>query len=346
MSSLNPIFEKSIPNRCGLLYKGMAFDGCYFYFTCPELCEIVKYTENLCEVECIKVIRPYTCICYDSCNNCFWATTDCANNKLYKLDECFMEVDAITLESMEHPCGVITGVSYDCQQNRLVVSFVDYIVLVDVKCPKECILINQKCSVWNTGVLSIAPYYLVTELHNFHQDIVVYDDDFKVQCKIQIPKGYVAQTVLFYPCRDRCNQNLTCYLLATKHGCYSYLIEFTLECCDITVCPCNFWICHKRCEEEHCHDLDGACSDIVESIALIETALSHILNAEGEKLQKIIASTDSVEKIMCANKSIQDTVTSITHLEIVLHDKLESVKGLCHRCDCDLSAKDHGDLQE
>ena len=32
-----------------------------------------------------------------------------------------------------------------------------------------------------------------------------------------------------------------------------------------------------------------AVTDLIESIALEETALSHILNAEGEKMQKVIA---------------------------------------------------------
>lgn len=35
-----------------------------------------------------------------------------------------------------------------------------------------------------------------------------------------------------------------------------------------------------------------AITDIIESIALQETALSHILNAEGEKMQAVIAMED------------------------------------------------------
>lgn len=32
-----------------------------------------------------------------------------------------------------------------------------------------------------------------------------------------------------------------------------------------------------------------AISDIIESVALEQTGLSHILNAEGEKIQKVVA---------------------------------------------------------
>ena len=34
---------------------------------------------------------------------------------------------------------------------------------------------------------------------------------------------------------------------------------------------------------------EQAVTDIIESVALQETALSHILNAEGEKIQKMVA---------------------------------------------------------
>ena len=37
---------------------------------------------------------------------------------------------------------------------------------------------------------------------------------------------------------------------------------------------------------------EQAITDIIESVALEETALSHILNAEGEKIQKMVAMPD------------------------------------------------------
>lgn len=66
-----------------------------------------------------------------------------------------------------------------------------------------------------------------------------------------------------------------------------------------------------------------AITDIIESVALEQTALSHILNAEGEKLQAIIATKDiKPDELLEANKSVQGMVEAITRLEMLLQSKL------------------------
>lgn len=66
-----------------------------------------------------------------------------------------------------------------------------------------------------------------------------------------------------------------------------------------------------------------AITDIIESVALEQTALSHILNAEGEKIQRSVASSTSVDEILAVNKSVQAMVNAISRLEMVLQSKLE-----------------------
>jgi len=77
-----------------------------------------------------------------------------------------------------------------------------------------------------------------------------------------------------------------------------------------------------------------AITDIIESVALEQTALSHILNAEGEKIQKIVANARSGEELLAVNKSVQSMVNSITRLEMVLQAKLEMFQEcLCTECE-------------
>lgn len=68
---------------------------------------------------------------------------------------------------------------------------------------------------------------------------------------------------------------------------------------------------------------EQAITDLFESVALQQTALSHILNAEGEKLQRIFA-FDSItpETVLAANHSVESTVNAIAGLESVLEMKL------------------------
>lgn len=69
---------------------------------------------------------------------------------------------------------------------------------------------------------------------------------------------------------------------------------------------------------------DQSVTDMIESVALEQTALSHILNAEGEKLQKIINSESATSaEIIGINKSAQSMVNAVARLEIVLQEKLE-----------------------
>lgn len=66
-----------------------------------------------------------------------------------------------------------------------------------------------------------------------------------------------------------------------------------------------------------------AITDIVTSVALEQTALSHILNAEGEKIQKIVEQAKCADEMIAVNKSVEAMVKAIAALETILHNKLE-----------------------
>ncbi|MGL4989927.1 MAG: CshA/CshB family fibrillar adhesin-related protein [Sarcina sp.] len=68
-----------------------------------------------------------------------------------------------------------------------------------------------------------------------------------------------------------------------------------------------------------------ALTDIIQSIASQEAALSHILNAEGEKIQKVLSLENTTpEDLLCINKSVTNMVKSITLLETILTQKLKN----------------------
>ncbi|MEG2348115.1 MAG: hypothetical protein RSB67_00515 [Clostridia bacterium] len=69
---------------------------------------------------------------------------------------------------------------------------------------------------------------------------------------------------------------------------------------------------------------EQAITDLIESIALEETGLSHILNAEGEKIQAVIAIENVTSaQLLSVNQSVQKMVNSITRLETVLQAKID-----------------------
>lgn len=80
-----------------------------------------------------------------------------------------------------------------------------------------------------------------------------------------------------------------------------------------------------------------AVSDLLESIALEETGLSHILNAEGEKIQAAIAYCNGdICKLLEVNDSVTGLLQAVANLELVLKDKLEIISNDLYcpaRCD-------------
>lgn len=79
---------------------------------------------------------------------------------------------------------------------------------------------------------------------------------------------------------------------------------------------------------------------LLTSIAMEEIAFSHILNAEGEKLQSILKKKSScIEDYWKTNESVNQMLRTIIKSQLLLQMKLEDVinldqKNNCGTCDC------------
>lgn len=337
MQCFNCVKKIPIPIDCEPIYKYMCFDGCYYYFLPPCKSKIIKYDLCLNKVCCIEVKRIYSTICYDYECECFWATSSGCYGRIFKLDACLNEIDCICVKNT-YCNGDITGISYNCCNNTIIISYPKSIYEVD-KCTgdNECIY-TVHCG-WITNVTSICPGTLFTVLDDEKQYVYVLGEDNVFIKKIEIPCRCIINSIIFNPCNKKCADKLNIYV--TKCCCYPFIVE----CCvffdelGFEPAPCNYCIC-RDCKDPCC---DGCC-DIIESIALVEAAISHILNAEGEKLQKVIAETDDIDKIMCVNKEINKTIVNVTHLEQVLYSKLATAVECCDDCDsCDCCDDHHDD---
>ena len=83
---------------------------------------------------------------------------------------------------------------------------------------------------------------------------------------------------------------------------------------------------HVECPNMPKVTLDQAVIDLMESIALQETALSHILCAESQKM-KTAMTLDGLDlcKLLEVNDSATNMVHAVANLELVLKDKLEFI---------------------
>lgn len=72
---------------------------------------------------------------------------------------------------------------------------------------------------------------------------------------------------------------------------------------------------------------EEAVGAIITSIAMEESALAHILNAESEKLLEVVnTSGASSAQLMAVNESVKNTINAINKLEMLLQLKLSLFK--------------------
>jgi len=81
--------------------------------------------------------------------------------------------------------------------------------------------------------------------------------------------------------------------------------------------------------------LDKAINSILVSIAMEEAALSHILNAEGEKIQFVLAhKCVDVQKVIDVNDSVASMISKITDLQSILKSKMQLANEMLDKKSC------------
>ncbi|MEG0614257.1 MAG: hypothetical protein RR540_00765 [Oscillospiraceae bacterium] len=335
--------EKPLSSKCLTKYSGIAYDGCWVYMTVHCECKILRFDKCFKSEKCFDTYRCYASICYDVKENCFWASSDSFPSVVYKLNQCFEEIDSICIKIPLFYDKIIKSISYNCCKDELLVAVSSGVLSLNKSCPEKSTVLLKTPSERTLSVLSVCPYYVCSVLSGSEKLVRIYSCSKGLIKEYKIPYEIEIESSVFYPCSKNCSCCKFLSLVTKKHS-YPYIFEcvFDDKICD-NICGCNYRICDRICPEpEPCHDKKPCC-DVLESIALIETSIAHILNAEGEKLQKVLATTDDTEKILRVNKSINSTIVKATNLEQVLFCKLEALNECCDFCgedccDCDCSS--------
>lgn len=68
---------------------------------------------------------------------------------------------------------------------------------------------------------------------------------------------------------------------------------------------------------------EDAVGDLIESIAMQESSLAHILNAESEKIEAVANMAElSPQQLIAVNRSVKNTIDTVIRLESALAAKL------------------------
>lgn len=300
----------------------MTFDGCSYYYVLEN--RVIKTKGPAHIVDEFSVSRKYTHICYDWEDRCFWATADEQQYVLYRLNCQMKETASIRMRGCGGHMGYITGLSYDCGVDKLVVSFYEHIMKVKK---------NGECSRWISlsglhieNLACISPGCVIAAYKEGKLGVYFWMPGKCLKKICGVCSDRQIKGMVIDPCS--CSKWILQCLIYFPCGRY-FLDKTEIRACDAGhhVNNCSHHICHKGCRKPKPRPVD--CNDIIESIALEEAALAHILNAEGEKIQKIVACSDDYKEIMCVNREVNETIVNVTMLEQTLYAKLRTIARLC-----------------
>jgi len=332
--NINTLFRE-----CDRHFKGIAFDGCFYYLTDPQAFTICKLDDKFEPLDCFCTDKPFAGITYDSIDRVFWAFAENQSDTVYKLDRDLEEISAVRLCGCS--CGRITGISFDCRSDTLLVSSADavYEIIKDGRC-RRLLKEPEQCEGEFVSVASMPPYFAVIRRDRGVEKIIIYSGCLCVAQCITLPPELSVKDFFLNPCRSSRRLN-SCdvessgceacetaefILLASDGDCDSIIISLKAELCGIFLSDCVFKICGKKCKREEKEEKCSRCKcSLICSVALVEASLAHILNAEGEKLQKAVKIAGCVDELLEVNRSVADTINRVTLLENVLLAKLNAI---------------------
>lgn len=319
--------ESPLPVSDTETYQGMAFDGCRYYLTVQCACRIAVLDKELCLIGTVQTRRPYGAICYDPRRDCFWAASDQCRFVLFKLDRRFQEIDRFEPRIADGCPQPLSDVSFCCESGLLLVSCGKQLLEVDPEGGEVRFLCEAEDCTLILSAVCLSPYLLFSALQDSTACFFLASRDGEILAEQPAPEALRGTALVVEP--GTCDL----LLLTSKHECYPYLFHarFAEEIAE-TLHPCPEDLYCGEEEPEPC-DPPCACGALLESIALVEAGLAHILNAEGEKLQKAIRREVPSRELLEINESVQKTIRYATQLEQVLLSKLEAVQNICGTCE-------------
>lgn len=302
------------------------FDGCYHYFPVCYQQKVIQTTHDYKPVCEIHTQRDYQYLTYLPLNHFFYATVRGVHTRLFILDCNFNEVDCVIIPS--HGLGAVTSLSYDCCLNGVLISFTSGLMRFDIT-DKIWITLPPVRGILACA-LALCPCYLVVSRMGEKQILTTLSAEGELLTERELPLSPLVECMIFNPCAHTYKVDKLELYFQRQH-CYPHICEIPVTPHDLGFTPC---LCHGRVCCQCCQPQSHSVDEVLTSVALVETALAHILNAQGEHLQKAVAICDDVSQLLTVNQEINDTIVKVAQLEQLLVHKLEA---LCDICPLDLT---------
>lgn len=291
-------------SRCFMIHKAN------YLFLCHNGYEIMKWSTITKDVEIISLDQEYQLMYYDDMEGCYWAISVSRPHVIQQLDCTFCCVCEIAISdpSWQKPIALYCD---DCRKG-IVVNYLCETAVVGIKDKKTTWFKHELHNKTVSAYLYQCDYRVDAYQEYKHQIMQIVVCSTKKQFAISIPTNY--KIVAMLPCCSE-KSGLNCFCV----------LYFNL--CSKTLVVINYCISASDKPLNPPHPIAKHCSfdEIIHSIALEEVGISHILHAEGDKIQKAIALSKNVEELICVNESVKRTLTQLTLFEGMLYSKLETI---------------------
>lgn len=297
---IKALMLKAIPG-----FTGVAYDGCWFYLTVKGEHRIIKTDVNFMQAQYFKTCRCYSHICYDGTENCLWAIDSYDSSYVFKLNESFEEIDALSILAPEGKERKITGISYNYCSDNLIIAFEDSIMSVNKHSSIINTILDHQDHEKITGLADIFSCYICYGLLKTKNEIYVYSNFGRFIAKFYLPYNLKLDSMVLVPKEGEFNQ-FHLYFLATNEDEEQYILNYLIE--------------------DYILDQDEKqSSEAIESIALEGIKIAYMLNIEAEKYRKAIASTSDKKTIEAAYNSVRRALEQAASKEHILYTMLEKL---------------------
>lgn len=308
--------------------KGLTINCCDFLFLDRSGCNLIKWSKSTQSPQTIPLTRRYLCVCYDAQENCYWAIPEGATCLIYRLDLCFCEVGSIEIKGAYQQRAI--SLCYDACKNGLWICYPCQLAFVE-KCSGNTTWEKAKdsCKI-NLGLIVQQECRAACYYEGSRQILEVTCGCYKEAAELCISKEYKIMGIASCFCGHKGKECRFCILLSKSCSHEFMLADYCVTFAEGTMTPCCPCSCPCPVPPRPPKPHPGGKYEIMHSIALEEAGIAHILNAEGEKIQKAVAMSDNIEDLICVNESVKRTLTQVTLLEGMLYSKLETLT--CSDC--------------
>lgn len=316
---------RTISLPCGMNdIKSFTVNQCNMNFLDSSGHKLIKWTPSEGTIETFTLERKYLCICYDLIENCYWVIPECEPSLIYRLDKCFYEVGHISMKVARQQRAPISLCCEDCG-NGFWVCYPHQRIYVEKCSEKVKWYKNKYTQRINIGFIVQWEYNINCYWEGGRQIIESTSPCDGESINLSIPKDCKILGIAPCSCNPSHKDCHFCVLLLKSCSHEFLLVEYCIEFSKeliVPCCPCSPEPSPPLLLPEPHH---GGIYEVMHSIALEEAGISHILNAEGEKIQKAVAMSDNIEQLISVNDSVKRTLTQVTLLEGMLYSKLEAL---------------------